>query len=214
MKADSRTLSRTAARLALPLMLAAAGAAHGQRLQPFGSAPLDQQSTNPVYLRYDYAYHKRSYHSLDTDNRLVATYNGMGVLLEQAASSPQPLSGKLWMNRAAFVVGARDTDGNSLNLGIGQTVLYGAQKDRIASLVLLASSAISPTSALELNFGIPASAITHALALRPGTLREADGEAALDFKTNHAALRMGYRTFAVRDAASTAGWFVGLSLFM
>lgn len=215
-----RTLPRAAA-LALLALLAAAPAAHA--LDGFGTQPAGpfafnpdaaQHADNPYYLRYDYAVHKRGYHSLDTDHRLLATYDNMGVLLEHTASYPQPPSGHLWMDRAAFVVGARDPDGNSLHVGVGQSVLYGAQKASMVSLVLLASSPISASSAFELNFGLPAVAVSRGLALRHNTLREADGEAAIAFKTRHAALRVGYRTFAVQDAMSTAGWFVGVSLYM
>lgn len=216
-----RSAGRYGARLALLALLAAAPAAHA--LDSFGQRPTGalafnqdagQNTTNPVYLRYDYALHKRGYHSLDTDHRLIATYDNMGVLLEHTTSYPQPPTGKLWMDRAAFVVGARDGDGDSVHVGVGQSVLYGAQKASMVSLLLLASSAISDTSAFEFNFGIPATAVSRGLSFRHNTLREADGEAALAFKAGHAALRVGYRTFAVQDAASTAGWFVGLSLYL
>jgi hypothetical protein len=217
MKAYGRRIARMAALLGLLTGAHAAHALDGFGQRPTGALAFNQPNTqdtsSPLYLRYDYSAHKRRYQSLDTDHRLVATYNNVGLLLEQTASYPQPPTGKLWMSRAAFVVGARDDTGNSLHLGVGKTVLYGAQKDHLVSLLFLASSPVSPTTDLDLNFAIPASAVTHSLYQRDN-LREADGEAALAFKSSHAALRVGYRTFAVRDAASTAGWFVGLSLYL
>ncbi|HKB59780.1 MAG TPA: hypothetical protein VKC56_06990 [Gallionellaceae bacterium] len=216
-----RTLLRIAARLALGALLVATGAAHA--LDGFGQQPPSQfafdngdaadSSTSPWYLRYDYAFHKRRYHSLDTDNRLIATYQNVGILLEHALSYPQAPTGKLWMDRAALVIGARDPSGDSLHLGLGRTSLYGAQKDQIYSVLLLATAAISDYSAFELNLGLPTTGLREAFTSRHSSFREADAEAALDFKGNNIGLRVGWRTFAVRNAASTAGWFAGLSLY-
>ncbi len=220
MNSYARTPLRIAARLALGALLAATGAAHA--LDSFGQQPPSQfafdnggadSSTSPWYLRYDYSVHKRRYHSLDTDNRLIATYKNVGILLEHALSYPQAPTGKLWMDRAALVIGARDPSGDSLHLGLGRTSLYGAQKDHIYSVLLLATAAISDYSAFELNLGLPTTGLREALTSRQSSFREADAEAALDFKGNNIGLRVGWRTFAVRNAASTAGWFAGLSLY-
>ncbi len=220
MKAHARSIARIAPRLALAGLLAAtapASALDGFGPRPTGPLAFDQGDAqgdgSPYYLRYDYAIHERPYHALNTDHRLVATYDNVGVLAEHTASYPGAPAGALWMDRAAFVVGARDESGDSLHLGIGQTVLYGAQKDRLVSLLLLASTPVTDHTAFELNLGLPASGVGRMLSLRSTILREGDGEAALAFQTRHAALRLGYRTFAVRDAPSAAGWFAGLSIY-
>jgi hypothetical protein len=220
MNSYARNTLRIAGRVALAALLAAGSAAHA--LDSFGQHPPSQFAfdngdseapASPWYLRYDYAAHKRRYHSLDTDNRLIATYQNVGILLEHAMSYPQAPTGKLLMNRAALVIGARDPTGDSLHLGIGRTTLYGAQNDQFYSALLLATAAISDYSAFEVNLGLPTTGLREAFTSRHASFREADAEAALDFKGNNIGLRVGWRTFAVRNAASTAGWFAGLSLY-
>ncbi len=150
------------------------------------------------YVRYDFFRQSVATNVSANDHRLEAGYGSYAVMLEHYVFREQIPNATLSIDRQMLLLRMSSDRNLEIDIGLGQTVISGAQRTTLGSISLPIKVALNDNVALEFR---PTKADTMD-----------DYEAALHWGGQYGSLKIGYRTLVGRGA-SLSGPFAGFAVY-